>query len=317
MWETVFSGFELLRPEALYLLMLIPALIVLRIVFRKRRLKWFSIPDFHPYHSVKPALKQRLNWIPFLLRIIALCSLVIALSSPNTVKQVAEPVEGISIALAIDVSKSMLTDDILPNRLEAAIANASRFIDKRKNDKISLTAFAARAITLCPLTLDHDVLKNILNAAPNLNLPDGTAIGDAIVNAAARLKDDTSSTKIVLLITDGESNAGIVAPEEASAIAALYGIKVYSIVIGEMNSYENLKLLMMISGKTNGKFYSANGNSALADIINVIDKLEKTHFEPSFKAVYYDLSFFFLIIALMLLFTEQILSRTMFRVIQP
>ena len=208
-------------------------------------------------------------------------------------------IEGIDIMLAVDVSTSMLAEDLKPNRLEAAKQVASEFINGRPNDNIGLTIFAGESFTQCPLTVDHGVLLNLFNSikgdiAQRGLIEDGTAIGMGIANAVTRLKDSKAKSKVIILLTDGSNNRGDISPLTAAEIAKQFGIRIYTIGVGTNGTapypmqtyagtqYVNVpveideKTLTEIAGTTNGNYFRATSNSKLKEVYQEIDKLEKT-----------------------------------------
>ena len=232
---------------------------------------------------------------PFVLRIIALILIILVLARPQTTDnwQNSE-IEGIDIMLAIDVSTSMLAEDLKPNRLEAAKDVAAEFINGRPNDNIGLTLFAGESFTQCPLTVDHAVLLNLFQSIKCGIVTDGTAIGMGIANAVTRLKDSKAKSKVIILLTDGTNNKGDISPLTAAEIAKSFGIRVYTIgvgtngmapypyPIGNTVQYVNMpveideKTLTQIAGTTNGNYFRATSNSKLKEVYEEIDKLEKT-----------------------------------------
>ena len=207
--------------------------------------------------------------------------------------------ELMNVMLAVDVSTSMLAEDLKPNRLEAAKQVASEFINGRPNDNIGLTIFAGESFTQCPLTVDHGVLLNLFNSikgdiAQRGLIEDGTAIGMGIANAVTRLKDSKAKSKVIILLTDGSNNRGDISPLTAAEIAKQFGIRIYTIGVGTNGTapypmqtyagtqYVNVpveideKTLTEIAGTTNGNYFRATSNSKLKEVYQEIDKLEKT-----------------------------------------
>ena len=286
--------------EYLFLLLLLIPYIVWYIMKRKNSEATLQISDARVYAHTPKSYKNYLLHVPFALRIIALALVILILARPQTTNswQNSE-IEGIDIMLAIDVSTSMLAEDLKPNRLEAAKQVASEFIAGRPNDNIGLAIFAAEAFTQCPMTTDHAVLLNLFHGiktdmAQRGMIQDGTAVGMGIANAVSRLKDSKAKSKVIILLTDGTNNAGDISPLTAAEIAKSFGIRVYTIGVGTNGlapypmlvaggvQYLNVpveidtKTLAAISGKTDGEFYRATDNKKLEDVYKDIDKLEKT-----------------------------------------
>ena len=202
--------------------------------------------------------------------------------------------EGIDIMLAIDVSTSMLAEDLKPNRLEAAKEVAAEFVNGRPNDNIGITLFAGESFTQCPLTVDHAVLLNFIHGTRCGLIEDGTAVGMGIANAVSRLKESKAKSKVVILLTDGTNNRGDISPLTAAEIAKSFGIRVYTIGVGTNGEapypypvggtvqYVNMKVeidektLAQIASTTEGNYFRATSNSKLKEVYEEIDKLEKT-----------------------------------------
>jgi len=238
--------------------------------------------------------------LPFVLRLITFTLIVIVLARPQTSNSWKNTnVEGIDIMLAVDVSTSMLSEDLKPNRLEAAKAVAMEFISARPNDNIGLTVFAGEAFTQCPMTVDHTSLLNLFQGvrtdiAQRGLIEDGTAIGMGLANAVSRLKNSKAKSKVVILLTDGSNNMGDLSPMTSAEIAKSMGIRVYTIAVGRNGvapyplpvggriQYVNIPVeidsqtLSDIAATTDGKFYRATNTSELKQIYHDIDQLEKT-----------------------------------------
>ncbi len=201
--------------------------------------------------------------------------------------------EGIDIVLSMDISGSMLAEDFKPNRIEAAISTAMKFVDGRPADRIGLVIFAGESFTQCPITIDHSVVKEQLSQIKSGLLEDGTAIGMGLATAVDRLRDARGKSRVVILMTDGVNNTGLVDPQTALEIAKAYKVRVYTIGIGSegqalypvqtpyglqkqmMPVQIDEKLLQRISRETGGKYYRATGNTKLEDVYKEIDQLEK------------------------------------------
>ena len=202
--------------------------------------------------------------------------------------------EGIDIVMAMDISTSMLAEDLKPNRLEAAKDVAASFINGRQNDNIGLVVFAAESFTQCPLTIDHGVLLNLFKDIQPGIIQDGTAIGLGLANAVSRIKDSQAKSKVIILLTDGVNNTGEIAPVTAAEIAKTFGIRVYTIGVGTQGEapypiptafgvqYQNVpveideQVLKQIASTTGGQYFRATDNSSLKEIYSEIDQLEKT-----------------------------------------
>ncbi len=287
----VFAHIEYL----LLLLILIP--IIIWYVMRHQQIDpSLQVSDTHDYDKVRKSFRIYLLHLPFILRMAALALLIIVLARPqSTDNWQSSEVEGIDIMMAIDVSGSMLAEDLLPNRLEAAKDVAAKFINDRPNDNIGITLFAGESFTQCPLTIDHTALLNLFENIRIGVIDDGTAIGMGISNAVARLKDSQAKSKVVILLTDGANNAGDISPLTSAEIAKTYGIRVYTIGIGTQGTapypiqtmsgaIQRIQVevdvdeptLKDIARITDGEYFRATDNESLEGIYQEIDKLEKT-----------------------------------------
>jgi Ca-activated chloride channel family protein len=236
-----------------------------------------------------------LRHLPFVLRLIAVTLLIIALARPQTTNSWnTSTTEGIDIVLSLDISTSMLAEDLKPNRLEAAQEVAALFINGRPTDNIGLVVFAGESFTQCPLTTDHAVLLNLLKDVKCGMIEDGTAIGHGLATAVSRLKDSQAKSKVIILLTDGTNNRGEIAPVTAAEIAQAYGVRVYTVGVGTKGEapypyqtsigvrYVNIpveideKILTQIAQITGGLYFRATNNKALKEIYAEIDQMEKT-----------------------------------------
>lgn len=279
---------------------------------------------------VRAVLKKMLP----VLRVLAVILLLVALARPQTsYDEQKMTTEGIDIVLAIDVSSSMLAKDFSPNRLEAAKKEAMNFIDGRPHDRIGLAIFSGESFTQCPVTIDHAVLKNQLSQIKNGLLEDGTAIGMGLATATQRLKESTAKSKVVILMTDGVNNKGLIDPLTACDIAMQYNVRVYTIGIGTNGKamtpvairpdgelifdYQDVQidegLLKDIAKKTGGQYFRATDNKKLREIYEQIDKLEKTKIEMSAFERKTEKFHAFVLIAAILLFAEILLRYTVLK----
>ena len=276
--------------------------------------------------------RTSLRHLPFLVRLLALSCIIIALAKPQTKyeKQQSEG-EGVDIVLCIDVSGSMTAQDFQPNRLEAAKTVAADFVNRRVADRIGVVIFAGESFTQCPITTDHPVLLNAIENIHNGLLEDGTAIGSGLGTSVDRLRTSKTKSKIIILLTDGENNGGLIDPKTAKEIAKAFAIKVYTIGVGtegyapqpvntplgvQMQSAKvtiDEKLLKEIAAETGGKYFRAKDNESLSKIYTDIDGLEKSKVEISALSRYTEKFFPFVMAALALLFLEVLLRYTVFR----
>jgi Ca-activated chloride channel homolog len=303
----VFGLFEFYAPEALWLLLLLPAWWLWRRSRRKDAIVFSRT-------SVLASGPSTGSWIPkaiFLLRNLALASLVIALARPRSGAHVeTRTSEGINIVLAIDLSSSMLALDFRPaNRIEVAKQKVKQFISRRTSDRIGIVAFAGEALTQVPLTTDYPVVMQAVSNLQAGQLEDGTAIGTAIATAANRLRDAPGRSRVLIILTDGVNNRGSVDPLTAAKAAAAYGIKIYGIGVGSVGmapvpvgrnaagglNYEyqpveiDERLLSNIATMTGGRYFRARDAAALQNIYGVIDRMERAPVHSSTVVNYREL----------------------------
>jgi len=318
----VFGLFEFYTPEALWLLLVLPAWWLWRF-FRRRDAIVFSRT------SVLAKGPHVGSWIPraiFLLRNLALAFLIVALARPRSGAHTeTQTSEGINIVLTIDLSSSMLALDFRPNnRIEVAKAAVKRFINRRTSDRIGVVAFAGEALTQVPLTTDYPVLLQAVSNLQAGQLEDGTAIGTAIATAANRLRDAPGKSRVLILLTDGVNNRGTVEPLTAAKAAEAYGIKIYGIGVGSVGmapvpvgrnaggglryEYQPVEideaLLSNIARMTGGRYFRARDAAALQSIYAYIDQMERAPVHTTTVVRYRELYRWPLTIGLLLLFAE-------------
>ena len=280
-------------PKLLYLALIIPLMILLY-VWReiKGRQPYLTVSNIFPWNFKKENLLKRiLRHIPFVLRCLAVLFLVLAIARPRSASKLEKvSTEGIDIVLGIDVSTSMLAMDFKPDRINAAKQIATEFVAQRPADRMGVVVFAGESYTQCPLTTDRQSLINMLKEIQCGIIEDGTAIGNGLATAVARLKDSDAKSKVVILLTDGVNNTGEISPQMAIEIAKTYGIRVYTIGIGAMGEapyptpygVQTMKveidepLLKQIAKETGGKYFRATDNTKLAAIYTEINKMEKS-----------------------------------------
>ena len=283
----------------LLMLLVIPCVIWYILKGSKRRAS-LSVPTISMYDGIRKSWRYYLIHVPFILDMISIVLLSLILARPQTTDRWQDTeIEGIDIMLCVDVSTSMLAEDLKPNRIEAAKQVASEFINGRPNDNIGLTIFAGEAFTQCPMTVDHSVLLNMFQnvssdiAAKGI-IDDGTAIGMGLANAISRLKDSQAKSKVIILLTDGSNNRGEISPMTAAEMAKSFGIRVYTIGVGTNGTapypvqgafgkqYVNIaveideNVLRQIAQTASGQYYRATSNSKLKEVYEEIDKLERT-----------------------------------------
>ena len=288
------------HPAYFLLFFLLVPYIVWYVLKGKKSEPSMRVSSTRMYATMPKSYKVYLRHVPFALRMIALALLIVVLARPQSTDHwQSNEVEGIDIMLAVDVSTSMLAEDLKPNRIEAAKQVAAEFINGRPNDNIGLTVFAGQSFTQSPLTVDHAVLLNLFNSvncnmAINGIIEDGTAIGLGIANAVSRLKDSKAKSKVIILLTDGSNNRGDISPLTAAEIAKTYGVRVYTIGVGTNGTapyphqgfggkqYIQVPVeidentLQQIAKTADGQYYRATSNSKLREVYEEIDKLERT-----------------------------------------
>ena len=328
---------EFANKEYLFLLLLIIPYVIWYLMYRKKTEPTMRMSDTFAFRNAQKSWKVRLMPLSLILRVLTFAMIIIVLARPQTQNSWKnKTIEGIDIMLAMDVSTSMLAEDLKPNRIEAAKQVASEFISGRPNDNIGLSIFAGEAFTQCPMTIDHGSLLNLLHnvrtdiAARGL-IEDGTAIGMGLANAVSRLKDSKAKSKVVILLTDGSNNRGDISPMTAAEIAKSLGIRVYTIGVGTNKvapypmpvaggvQYVNIpveidsKTLSEIAVATEGDFYRATNTKELRKIYQEIDQLEKSKLNVKQFSKRYEAFQPFAIVAVLALLLEILLRITIFR----
>lgn len=328
---------EFANKEYLFLLLLLIPYILWYLMRKRMTEPTLKISDTRVYKFAPRSWKVILMPVLFIFRIIAFVLLVIILARPQTRNSWENQTrEGIDIMLAMDISTSMLAEDLKPNRMEAAKKVAAEFIIGRPDDNIGLSIFAGEAFTQCPMTTDHASLLNLLQnvrtdlAARGL-IQDGTAIGMGLANAVSRLKDSKAKSKVVILLTDGSNNMGDLSPMTSAEIAKSLGIRVYTVGVGTNKvapypmpvaggvQYVNIpveidtKTLSEIADITDGDFYRATNNEELMEIYKEIDKLEKSKLNVKKFSKRYEAYQPFALAAVIILLLEILLSITTFK----
>ncbi|MBZ4652477.1 MAG: BatA type, partial [Proteiniphilum sp.] len=285
---------EFLHPEYLYLLLLLVPLTLWYIVRLSKAQASFRLASTDAFNGLKPGFRVYMRHFPFLLRLLSIALVIIVIARPQSVSSWEESeTQGIDIVLALDVSGSMLAQDLKPDRLQAAKKVAAEFITDRSNDNIGLVIFAGESFTQCPLTTDHKVLLNLLDDINFGMIDDGTAIGLGLATSVNRLKESQSQSKVVILLTDGTNNSGQIAPLTAADLARSYGIRVYTVGVGTkgmaptpVNTPFGIRMQNMpvdideetlteIAAITGGQYFRAQDTEGLRQVYNEIDEMEK------------------------------------------
>ncbi|WP_293667149.1 VWA domain-containing protein [uncultured Parabacteroides sp.] len=284
------------NPTYLYLLLLLIPLIGWYVYKLSKNQASLQVSSTEVFDALGVSTwKVWLRHVPFVLRMAAIAVLIVILARPQSTNSWQNSsTEGIDIVLAMDISTSMLAQDLKPNRLEASKDVASSFINGRPNDNIGLVVFAAESFTQCPLTTDHTVLLNLFKDVQPGIIQDGTAIGLGLANAVSRVKDSQAKSKVIILLTDGVNNQGEIAPVTAAEIAKTFGVRVYTIGVGTQGKapypfqtafgvqYMDVDVdideptLKQIAATTGGQYFRATDNASLKEIYSEIDKMEKT-----------------------------------------
>ncbi|MGE5682462.1 MAG: vWA domain-containing protein [Bacillota bacterium] len=328
----MFKNVTFAYPWVLYGLIIIPLMALWYWKFGRNRSAAIRYSSLGIFKGFAPTLKERLRHLPIGLRLFALGFFIIALARPQSYTS-GENIytQGIDIAMVLDISGSMLAEDFKPNRIGAAKHVIDDFIQGRTSDRIGLVIFSYESFTQCPLTIDYQVLRGLLKEVKSGMIQDGTAIGTALANGVNRLKDSKSTSKVIILLTDGVNNAGEIDPLTAAQIAKSFGIRVYTIGVGTIGEapypfqtpfgirYQNMPveidegLLRKIAGMTNGRYFRATNNKKLEDIYQEIDRLEKTKIEVTSYRNAKELFYPWLGVGLIILLLELWLSRTVFK----
>lgn len=315
-------------PALLWLLVL-PLLLIVHYVYMelKGRNPHLRVSNAIPWKQEKNTVLNIVRHMPFVLRIAALSLIIIAIARPRSSTKLDKvQSEGIDIMLTMDVSTSMLARDFTPDRISAAKDIAIEFISQRPSDRMGIVVFAGESYTQCPLTTDRATLINLMKEVSTNLLEDGTAIGNGLATAVARLKDSDAKSRVVILLTDGVNNSGEIAPETAADIAKTYGIRVYAIGVGangeapypvmtpwgvdiqKVKVEIDEQLLTKIANETGGRYFRATDNTKLAEIYSEIGKMEKTRTTIDSFPVYKELFVGYAVAALICLMLELLLN---------
>lgn len=324
---------EFLHPEYLYLLLLLLVPLTLWYIVRLSKTQAsFRLASTDAFNGLKPGFRVYMRHFPFLLRLLSIALVIIVIARPQSVSSWEESeTQGIDIVLALDVSGSMLAQDLKPDRLQAAKKVAAEFITDRSNDNIGLVIFAGESFTQCPLTTDHKVLLNLLDDINFGMIDDGTAIGLGLATSVNRLKESQSQSKVVILLTDGTNNSGQIAPLTAADLARSYGIRVYTVGVGTkgmaptpVNTPFGIRMQNMpvdideetlteIAAITGGQYFRAQDTEGLRQVYNEIDEMEKYLISVQNVTRRQELFLPFALAALALILLELLLRRTWLR----
>ena len=315
-------------PELLWL-MVLPCLLALHYIWVELsgRRPHMRVSTSVPWMQGRRSVMTYLRYIPYLFRIFALAMIVVAIARPRSSQEMERiDTEGIDIILAMDVSTSMLARDFTPDRINASKDIAIEFIAQRPSDRMGIVVFAGESFTQCPLTTDRATLINMMKEVQTDLIEDGTAIGNGLATAVARMKDSDAKSRVVILLTDGVNNRGEISPQMAAEIAKTYGVRVYTIGVGAngMAPYpvmtpwgvevQNVKveidenLLTEIADATGGRYFRATDNTKLAEIYSEINKMEKARTTVDSFPVYKELFGKYALLALLALLLELLFN---------
>ena len=329
----MFKNIIFANPEFFWLLLLLPLMLLWYWFWNKKS-------QANVTFSTTIAFKKTKSWsdalyhLLFVLRMIAIALIVVALARPQTHSENAKTkiTDGIDIVMAIDVSASMLSQDLKPNRFEALKKVASQFVKDRPNDRIGLVIYAGESYTKTPVTSDKSIILNALSELTYGQIEDGTAIGMGLATAVNRLKESKAKSRVIILLTDGVNNTGFIDPQTAAELAAEYGIKVYTVGIGtngmalspyalnadgsiiyRMQQVDIEPLMKKIAQVTKGRYFRATNNQKLQQIYDEINQMETTKIEE-FKYTEVDEKFrWWVLVAGVLLLLEFVLKHTLLR----
>ena len=314
---------------ALLWLLVIPALMLVHYVYIELsgRRPHLRVPDVKFWKAGERSVLGVIRHLPFLLRTVALVMIIIAIARPrSSTKMDKIDTEGIDIVLAMDVSTSMLARDFTPDRISAAKDIAIEFISQRPSDRMGIVVFAGESYTQCPLTTDRATLINLMKEIETGLIEDGTAIGNGLATAVARMQNSDAKSRVVILLTDGVNNSGEITPQTAADIAKTYGIRVYTIGVGangtapypvmtpwgvQMQNVEveiDENLLKNIAETTGGRYFRATDNTKLSEIYSEINKMEKARTTIDSFPIYKELFTGFALIALACLLLEVLIG---------
>ncbi|MCP9292870.1 vWA domain-containing protein [Gracilimonas sediminicola] len=322
---------EFANPQWFWALLVLPVLIGLYLYrYFAHKQATLSFSSLELLEDLPGNWKSHLHWVHALFLWAGIGFLIIALARPQErLTTVERNAEGIDIVLVLDMSTSMRAEDLKPNRFEAARNVAKSFVDKRNSDRIGLVTFAMKSFTVVPPTLDYRLLKSLLDDLEMGVIEDGTAIGMGIATAINRLKESEAESKVIILLTDGQNNAGEIDPVTAADLAVTYGIKIYTIGAGTRGTapypiqdpifgrrYQNIQvnideeMLTQVANLTDGKYFRATDSEQLENIYAEIDELEKSEVEELIYTDYEDLYARYLGLSLGFLFLSFLLSKT-------
>jgi len=328
----MFSNITFANPGVLYLLPAVLLLLAWYIYRYRKNTASLQVSATEVFENTPASIRQYLYHSLVAMRILVIALLIVALARPqSSSRRQNVSIEGIDIVMALDISSSMLAQDLKPDRLEAAKDVALQFFKGRPDDRIGLVVFAGEAFTQCPLTTDKTVIEEMMDDIRSGIIEDGTAIGDGLATAVNRLRESQAISKVIILLTDGQNNAGSLDPLSSAEIAKLYGIRIYTVGVGTYGyapypvqtpfgiQYQNMEvkideeLLEKVAGMTDGRYFRAENNKKLEEIYNEIDQLEKSKIDVTEFQKKHEEFLPLVILALILFVLELLLRNTLFR----
>ena len=325
-------NWEYANTEWLWGLIIVPVMLAYYLWSFQRQRASVALSSTHLFDPIKASWKTYAYHGLIGLKLIGLSLVLLALARPQSSSSWQDvTTEGIDIVIALDISGSMLAEDLKPNRLEASKEVAMEFVSNRPNDRMGLVVYGGESFTQCPLTTDHAVLKNLFQSIEFGMIEDGTAIGMGLATAVNRLKDSKAKSKVIILLTDGANNRGAIPPLTAAEIAKTFGVRVYTIGVGTKGKapypfqtpfgtqYQHIEVnidegtLKDIAKTTGGIYFRATDNEKLGNIYEEIDKLEKSKIEVTEFQKKSEEFFPLLLWALVVFGLEYTLRNTLFR----
>lgn len=323
------------NPEWLWVLLILPLIGGSQIWhYRRKKYANFTFSDVSSMRNLPGNWRSHGYWATSLLQLFAVMFIILALARPQEENvSVERTVEGIDIMLVLDLSSSMLAEDLTPNRLTAVKEIAKEFIEDRHSDRIGTVIFAREAVTIFPLTLDHAMLKDMLEQVDLGLVRDGTAIGMGLATAVNRIKESEAKSRVIILLTDGENNAGEIDPITAGELARAHDIRVYTIGASSTEEtapypiddpmfgrrYHNIKvdideeMMTQIAENTGGTYFRATDNESLRQVYNEIDELEKSEVEEISYTDHHDMYARFLFPGIFLIVLSVLSDKLIFR----
>ncbi len=323
------------NPEWFWALLIIPVIIWMRYRYYKRRqMAYVTYSDTSDLEVLTGNWRSYGVYSGFLLQIAAIILIITALARPQDEQVYTERhVEGIDIMLVLDISSSMLAEDMQPNRLLAVKEVASDFVDRRVSDRIGLVVFARESFTVVPPTLDHNLLQHQLEQVDLGMVRDGTAIGMGLATAVNRLRNSDAESRVIILLTDGENNAGEIDPITAGELAATFGLRVYTIGAStdartapypvqdplrgtryhEIRVEIDEEMMRTIAGTTGGRYFRATDNESLEQVYQEIDEMEQSEFDEVVYQEFSELYKGFLGWGMILMLLSFVCDRWLFR----